>query len=398
MAKKWNLKELENLSRLLLSEDENSLELGITLLTNAPQNTVAILNRELILVAYLHPSEEWRPRVYAWLLELYGEHKMKVWNEGFKIFRQLKFYSEYSVAVRTLIIQHENIRENFAALVARNRHYGLRYSDIGKLLHYTFKEHLDLAEKYYRIALETNPNHESTLFYLAHLLQVENRGTTEEIIAYYERVIAINPKESNASLNLGFLYRKMGNNLKAYQYYKQALSVQPHNSTYLRNVASACISLRGASYEQEAYQILKDLTQSSPNDPLVWNSWADYLWNIAQKYKEAEAAYQRGLVIDPNNPYLLGNLGELYIDEMNRIEEGLALYEKALEKKELNYRLTVMVTALVQHKKNWAAAKKYYQKLLANSMNNKVEKDYSLRDDQWQAFLEAEQKLKERLR
>jgi tetratricopeptide (TPR) repeat protein len=397
MAKKLNLQELANLSRLLLSEDESSLELGLTLLLNAPKGTASVLNLELILVAYLHPNPNWQSKVYAWLLEAHGEQKMKVWNEGFKIFSQLRFYNEYTLAVRKLVIQHENIRGEFADLIANNRHYSLHYRDIGKLLHYQYKEHLDLVEIYYRIALAANPNDESTLFYLAHLLQVQRTAPVDEVISYYNQVLAINPKESNASLNLGLLYKKLGNYQKAYTCYKEALKIRPTSKVYLRNIASICI-LIGGDYIEEARQIIKDLTQTHPNDALVWNTWADYLWNSARKYREAEAAYQRGLVIEPDNAYLLGNLGELYIDELGEIDKGLELYEKSIRQEPLVYRLVVMITALVEHKKDWTRAKKYYQQLLASNINHKVERDYALRDDQWDSFLIAEQVLKEHLK
>lgn len=394
------LEELENLSRLLLSDDQSSVELALELIKNN-KSAHQVLCRELVLIAYLYPENTIKDSVYNTLLMLYGERKMRSWEDSFKVFHQLQFYRTYKPAVRQLLKQHENARAQYQPLLERNRHYSLRYSDLGRILQYVFKQHLDLAEQYYRIALAANPNHEQTLFYLAHLLQTSGSTTlsnpeevSQEVISYYERVLSINPKETSALINLGYEFESLNEYEKSYQFYHQALLIKPDNWEYKRNIARVCIELQG-DYMQEAKTLLLELLRIQPNDARVWNSWGCYLWNMEQKYNEAEAAYKRGLLIDNENPYLLGNLGELYIDVFGRVAAGIELYKKALQAKPQNYRLMTMITALVQHQKDYTTARKYYKKLLRNSVDNIVQQDQELKDDQWQAFLAAEAILQE---
>ena len=131
---------------------------------------------------------------------------------------------------------------------------------------------------------------------------------------------------------------------------------------------------------------------------MIWNSWADYLWNVEHNYKATEEAYLQGLKVAPKNSYLLGNLGELYIDIYNRLDEGFMLYEEALAQQQSIYRLTTVLTAFVHKAQDWKKAKKYYQMLLKKFAPASIKRDSYLRDNQWNDFLTAEALLKKELK
>ncbi|BDS10042.1 tetratricopeptide repeat protein [Aureispira anguillae] len=393
---KLTLTELENLSRLLLSSNDTNVALGLEILKNHKEAT-PLLCRELILIWQLHHDLEKRIDVEQVLQAKYSGRQMEQWEKGFDVFRIVPTIYRYTPKVRRLVQDHENVRADYQALIERNAAYSLNYYLVGKKLHQTFKKHLDIAEIYYRIVLKTNPTHEDNLFYLAFLLDKSEEGY-EEALKHYLTIESINPNSSATLNNIGLIYDNTGEYELAYKYYKKALTVHPNSTLHMRNLASLCTTrMDGAAYKKEAKTLLMKLLKIDAQSGSNWNSWADYLWNIEQNHDKAEEAYLKGLEVEPNNPWLIGNLGELYIDIRKQYEKGLDLYKQSLELKESPYRLVTMVTLLVDYYKDYALAKSYYKKLVALSPPNQITRNRYLRDDQWAAFLAAEKVLLNKL-
>ncbi len=393
---KLTLKELENLSRLLLSPDDASVELGLELLKNN-RDAIPMLRRELILIWQLHEESKFRSRLHKILLSKYSDKQMASWAKGFAIFIELPSIYRYNLRVQELIKAHENIRKDYQQLVERNPTYSLMYYAVAYKLHRRFDKHLDTAEQYYRIALSANPRHENALFYLAFLLDKQDQGY-EEALKLYLQVERINPLASATLNNIGLIYDHTYQFDLAYEYYSKALKIHPNRTVYIRNLATLCTRrMEGAAYKKQAKELLLQLLDLEPSVCSNWNSWADYLWNVEGNYDGAEEAYKKGLELEPENVWLMGNLGELYIDVRKEYDKGLKLYEKALEIKMSPYRLVTMVTILVQHYQNYATAKQYYKELVKLSPPNQIIRDRFLRDDQWNAFERAERNLLDHL-
>lgn len=393
---KLTLKELENLSRLLLSPDDTSVELGLELLKNNKE-AVPMLRRELILIWQLHDERPFRTVIQQMLAAKYSDKEMSNWMKGFAVFRELPSIYRYNMRVQELLKAHENIRGDYQKLIERNPTYSLNYYAVAYKLHRRLEKHLDVAELYYRIVLKANPQHEDALFYLAYLLDKSKDGY-KAALELYLKVERLNPSASAALNNIGLIYDYTNQLDLAYTYYNKALSIKPNETTYMRNLATLCTTrMDGAAYKKEAKDLLLQLIEIEPNVGANWNSWADYLWNVEHKYDAVEEAYLKGLEVEPDSIWLLGNLGELYIDVRKQYDKGLDLYKRALEIKASSYRLVTMVTLLVEHYKNYSAAKVYYKELIQLSLPNPITRNRSLQDKQWNAFLKAEKRLLEEL-
>lgn len=394
---KLTLKELENLSRLLLSPDDSSVELGVELLKNNKE-ALPMLRRELILIWQLHEETQYREVIEQLLLSKYAKKQLEEWSKGFALFTELNTVYRYNIRVQELIKAHENIRLDYQKLIERNPTYSLAYYIVAYKLHRRLEKHLSIAETYYRIVLKANPKHENALFYLAYLLD-KKEGGYKEALNLYLQIERINPNSSSAINNIGLIYDNTGRYTLAYEYYNKALTISPNVTIYMRNLASLCISRMGggAEYLTRAKELLLELIEKEPYAGSNWNTWADYLWNVEHNYAAAEEAYLKGLEVDPDNPWLLGNLGELYIDIRKQYDKGLDLYKQSLEIKTSPYRLVTMITILVNHYKNYSLAKDYYKALIKLSPPNQIIRNRSLRDDQWDAFLTVEKILLDKL-
>lgn len=394
---KLTLEELESLSRLLISENDSSIELGLEILKNHKE-AIPILQRELVLVWQLHKDFQLKDHVEEILNSQFSQHQLNQWKKGFLLFKTISSYYKYTSKVQRLIRDHENIRSDFQVLLERNSNFCINYHTVAKKLHQTFEKHIDLAEIYYRIVLKANPLHEDNLFYLAYLLDKYEAGYPEALKLYLT-IESINPKSSATINNIGLLYDNTNRPKLAYEYYSKALALDPYSSLYIRNLASLCSNrMDGEAYKKQAKELLEKLIKIDPSGGSNWNVWADYLWNVEHDYKKAENAYLKGLSVDKNNPWLIGNLGELYIDIHKEYDRGLKLYTQSLDIQQTPYRLVTMITLLVNQYKNYGEAKIYYKILIKLSPPKKIIKNRYLRENQWNAFLAAEEILKAKIR
>lgn len=389
---KLTLKELENLSRLLLSPDDTSTEIGLELLKNN-RTVVPMLRRELILIWQLHEEPSFRNTIEEMLRSKYGGKQLTTWKKGFAIFTELPSIYRYNMRVQELIKAHENVRTDYQKLIERNPTYSLSYYKLAYRLHRKLEKHLDVAELYYRIVLKANPQHEDALFYLAFMLDKSEEGYAEALELYL-KVESINPTSSATLNNIGLIYDNISEFELSYAYYSKALKLKPQSRVYMRNMANLCTTnMEGAVYKKEAKELLLQLIEMEPDLASNWNDWADYLWTVEAAYEDAEAAYLKGLELAPEDPLLVGNLGELYIDVKKEYDKGFELYKKSLELKNSPYRLITMVSFLVHQYEDYKLARMYHKQLVQLSLPNSIVRNRYLQDKQWNAFLEAEKIL-----
>jgi len=389
---KLTLKELENLSRLLLSPDDTSMELGLELLKNN-KTAIPMLRRELILIWQLHEEPAFRDIIKGMLASKYSSRQLLDWAKGFAIFTSLPSIYRYNIRVQELIKAHENVRPDYQKLIERNPSYSLSYYRIAYKLHQGLEKHLDIAEVYYRMVLKANPKEENALFYLAFLLHKSKSGY-EEALELYLKVESMNPMASATFNNMGLIYDNMNEYELAYTYFNKALKIEPDTSAYMRNLAKLCTSrMLGVDYQKKAKELLLQLIEIEPRSGANWNIWADYLWKVEQQYDAVEDAYLKGIAVAPNSAALVGNLGELYVDIRKEYDKGLELYRRSLKLENTPYRLMTMITLLVNQYQNYSEAKAYYKQLVQVSLPNPIFRNRYLGDDQWAAFLGAEQML-----
>ena len=155
---------------------------------------------------------------------------------------------------------------------------------------------LDLAERQYSSALqrvqhglETNPNTAALQSLLGQILIAQ--GDTNRAEATLLKAIRLQPDYVPAYLMLAQLYVTIHQNTKALTELQTALDKNP-------NDVSASI-LMG----------------------MVYNSEEDY--------QNARDAYEKALVIAPNNPTILNNLACVYAEHLNQLDKGYELARQA---------------------------------------------------------------------
>ena len=168
------------------------------------------------------------------------------------------------------------------------------------------------AEKFYNKALEINPSHFDTVFYLASLYaQVKNFNKSKEL---FKKAIQIQPKYVLSYSNLGAVLKELGNFEEAAIACKSAIAIEPNNVAALGNLALALIELGQIVEAINCYKKLNNIQSSSKK----------FYKNLGQlnivlgKTKEAVKFYKLAIEYEPgdlSNHYNLSGLDSKILND-----------------------------------------------------------------------------------
>ena len=164
---------------------------------------------------------------------------------------------------------------------------------------------------------------------VVHLLKqavsLHQRGQIDEAATIYEKILDIQPKNSNAYFLLGMVAIKKGHQLNAIKLFSQSIQYTPMNTKALHargNVRRETDDLSGA---------IDDYSKAISNDPTLHLAYSDLGVTYAKMglFKEAHASYQAAVELDPKNANHLSNLAAALI-ELEQYEKALIIINRAL--------------------------------------------------------------------
>ncbi len=146
------------------------------------------------------------------------------------------------------------------------------------------------AVRYYKKALELNPNHVPSLSNLAVLIQLN--GDSKSALTLYERVVRIQPSYAGGYLNMGLIYSSIGDAPRAKQMYLKTLKIDRQNSSAYFNLG--------------------------------------YILENEGDLKQATEYYEQAIELDPSNAEAYYNLGNVYAGQ-GLTAEAIASYLKTVD-------------------------------------------------------------------
>jgi O-antigen ligase/Flp pilus assembly protein TadD len=177
------------------------------------------------------------------------------------------------------------------------------------------------AEKAYRC----NPARTEIFSYVGRAYT--EMGRHPKAVKALQRVISAYPNHMNALLNLGIAYDRMGDDANALKAYKRALDIKPDYARIHSNMAH--IYMR----QEKLGKALDGLMTAAGLDPE--NSVTHYNIGVLEmrngRYPEAARALERTVQLKPEWDLAHKNLGVVYLQFLNREEEGIEHLVKALK-------------------------------------------------------------------
>lgn len=232
--------------------------------------------------------------------------------------------------------KREEVLGAYEQLSKRKKYTANDYWNLGFL--YEQVGGFEEAVRYYRKALELQPNHQKALYNLAYSYQAS--GDVKTALELYDRLLHFYPKFAGAYLNMGVIYNTMGDSAKAEYMYQKVIRLEPNNAQaylYLGYLNESTGELREA---------LNDYEKAVEYNPQYSEAYYNMgnVYAALHQYPEAVASYLKTIAIDPNHQNAFVNLSILefksgdYPSAKQYLEEARLLgynppesYVKALE-------------------------------------------------------------------
>lgn len=194
----------------------------------------------------------------------------------------------------------------------------------------------------YRKALKVDPENREIMLKLATLIQTTFPDKIDEAIDYYNKLLEYNIDNDKIYYELGHLYLRKDDKLNAVQAFKLALAYNENNPYVNNSLAYAYVRIELYDDAIEYYQRAIKLNPDSKWTSIVCHALGAVYAEIKGNFDAAEATYQAGLVLDPQNYELLLSLGDLmmvkgdldkairtYCDGITLNPENFLAYSKA---------------------------------------------------------------------
>ena len=195
---------------------------------------------------------------------------------------------------------------------------------------------IEAGLEFFKKAHEVNPSNRDVLIKLAAITQTYFPENTDETIDYYNSLLEFGIDLDKIYYELGHLYLNKSDKIHAVSAFKLAQTLDPENPYYNNSLAYAYIKAElyddAIEYYQEAIRLNPDAEWTA----IVCHALGAIYAEIKENYEAAEATFNAGMVLDPNNVDIQLSLGDMYMAQ-NDLDKAIKTYCDAISVDPENY-------------------------------------------------------------
>ena len=203
----------------------------------------------------------------------------------------------------------------------------------------------------YEKAYEMNPSDRDVLIKLATINQTYYPEKMDITIDYYNALLEFGIDLDKIYYELGHLYLKKSDKIHAVSAFKLAEEMNPENPYYNNSLAYAYVKAELYDDAIEYYQRAIKLNPDSEWTSIVCHALGAIYAEIKENYQAAEATFNAGMVLDPNNVDIQLSLGDLFMAQ-NDLDKAIKTYCDAIAVDPLNF-MTYAKTGLALWEKDY---------------------------------------------
>ena len=188
----------------------------------------------------------------------------------------------------------------------------------------------------YKKALEINPNNREVLIKLATINQTYYPEKIDITIDYYNSLLEFGEDLDKIYYELGHLYLNKADKINAVSAFKLAQELDPENPYYNNSLAYAYIKAELYDDAIEYYQKAIKLNPDAEWTSIVCHALGSIYSEIKNNFEAAEATFNAGMVLDPNNVDIQLSLGDLYMAQGD-IDKAIKTYCDSISVDPNNY-------------------------------------------------------------
>ena len=203
----------------------------------------------------------------------------------------------------------------------------------------------------YKKAFEKNPSDRDVLIKLATITQTYFPEKVDLTIDYYNTLLEFGIDLDKIYYELGHLYLKKSDKIHAVSAFKLAEEINPENPYYNNSLAYAYVKAELYDDAIEYYQKAIKLNPDSEWTSIVCHALGAIYAEIKENFEAAEATFNAGMVLDPNNVDIQLSLGDLFMAQ-NDLDKAIKTYCDAIAVDPLNF-MTYAKTGLALWEKDY---------------------------------------------
>ena len=188
----------------------------------------------------------------------------------------------------------------------------------------------------YKRAYSLNSSDREVLIKLATINQTYFPDDVDTTIDYYNSLLEFGIDLDKIYYELGHLYLKKSDKIHAVSAFKLAEELNPENPYYNNSLAYAYVKAELYDDAIEYYQKAIKLNPDSEWTSIVCHALGAIYSEIKENYEAAEATFNAGMVLDPNNVDIQLSLGDLFMAQ-NDLDKAIKTYCDAIAVDPLNY-------------------------------------------------------------
>ena len=188
----------------------------------------------------------------------------------------------------------------------------------------------------YKKAYQMNPSDRKVLIKLATINQTYFPEKVDLTIDYYNALLEFGIDLDKIYYELGHLYLKKADKIHAVAAFKLAEELNPENPYYNNSLAYAYVKAELYDDAIEYYQKAIKLNPDSEWTSIVCHALGAIYAEIKENYQAAEATFNAGMVLDPNNIDIQLSLGDLFMAQ-NDLDKAIKTYCDAVTVDPLNF-------------------------------------------------------------
>lgn len=203
----------------------------------------------------------------------------------------------------------------------------------------------------YKKAYKMNPKDRDVLIKLATISQTYFPENIDVTIDYYNALLEFGIDLDKIYYELGHLYLKKSDKIHAVTAFKLAEELDPENPYYNNSLAFAYVKAELYDDAIEYYQKAIKLNPDSEWTSIVCHALGAIYAEIKENYQAAEATFNAGMILDPNNIDIQLSLGDLFMVQ-NDLDKAIKVYCDAISADPLNF-LSYAKTGLALWEKDY---------------------------------------------
>lgn len=210
---------------------------------------------------------------------------------------------------------------------------------------------IDASMEFYKKAHELNPDDRDVVVKLATICQTYYPEEVDTAIDYYNSLLEFGIDLDKIYYELGHLYLNKTDKIHAVTAFKLAQELDPENPYYNNSLAFAYVKAELYDDAIEYYQQAIKLNPDAEWTSIVCHALGAIYAEVKENFEAAEATFNAGMVLDPNNVDIQLSLGDLYMAQ-NDIDRAIKTYCDAISVEPENY-LTYAKTGLALWEKDY---------------------------------------------